>query len=158
MKKCYTCGELKPLSEFHKRKDSKDGHQGYCKLCNLAKVKKWQADNPEQHQDNWKRHTANNDLLVRKARRYNIDVAELQFLIKRANGVCEICKREPIKWLVVDHCHDSLKVRGILCEKCNQALGLFGDSVETLKNAIDYLGREPLDYKEYTSQPRRSLK
>ena len=158
MKRCYKCEQEKPLSEFHKRKDAKDGHQGCCKECNIARVKTWQAENPEQHEDNWKRHTANNDYLVRKARRYNIDVLELQFLIERANGVCEICKRDPIKWLVVDHCHDSLKVRGILCEKCNQALGLSGDSIDNLRNAIDYLNREPLEYKEYTSQSRRKLK
>ena len=33
MKSCITCTVSKPLSEFHKRKDSKDGHQGKCKSC-----------------------------------------------------------------------------------------------------------------------------
>lgn len=33
MKKCNKCGEIKPLSEFHKRKDSKDGHAYHCKVC-----------------------------------------------------------------------------------------------------------------------------
>lgn len=39
----------------------------------------------------------------------------------------------------IDHCHKTNKVRGILCSKCNQALGLFNDSVDTMQLAIDYI-------------------
>lgn len=41
--------------------------------------------------------------------------------------------------LVVDHCHDTGIVRGLLCHNCNRALGLFKDKIEVLKNAIKYL-------------------
>ncbi len=42
----------------------------------------------------------------------------------------------------VDHNHDATqKVRGVLCRACNGALGLFGDNIETLKNAIEYLNK-----------------
>jgi len=41
--------------------------------------------------------------------------------------------------LVVDHCHSTGKIRGLLCHNCNRALGLMQDNVETLQNAIDYL-------------------
>ena len=41
--------------------------------------------------------------------------------------------------LVVDHCHTTNKVRGIICEKCNQTLGLMDDSVEFLIKAAQYL-------------------
>lgn len=41
--------------------------------------------------------------------------------------------------LVVDHCHDTGKIRGLLCHNCNRALGLLKDSVHTLESAIDYL-------------------
>ena len=40
---------------------------------------------------------------------------------------------------LVDHCHTSNEVRGILCLKCNMALGNFKDSIENLQNAIKYL-------------------
>jgi hypothetical protein len=45
--------------------------------------------------------------------------------------------------LVIDHCHSTMKLRGILCSKCNQGLGLFTDSIEKLQGAIDYLLNPP---------------
>lgn len=50
---------------------------------------------------------------------------------------CEICGSE-IK-LCVDHCHQSGKVRGTLCDDCNKALGTFKDNPKLLKSAASYL-------------------
>lgn len=59
------------------------------------------------------------------------------------NNKCALCGDEPEdkirKSLVVDHCHKNKKVRGLLCNKCNVALGLFRDRIDVLKNAIEYL-------------------
>lgn len=129
-----------------------------CRECNSARVKKWQADNPERHIENWKRHTANKDSVVAKARQYNISYDDLTGLFDAAAGVCQICNQEGDRWLVIDHCHQSMRIRGILCEKCNQALGLFRDSVGNLERAIEYLEKEPLEYSEYESVGRRKLK
>ena len=41
--------------------------------------------------------------------------------------------------MFIDHCHETGKVRGLLCSKCNIALGNFDDDIETLKRAISYL-------------------
>ncbi|GAA2191907.1 endonuclease VII domain-containing protein [Micromonospora lupini] len=46
--------------------------------------------------------------------------------------------------LVVDHCHGTSAIRGLLCNGCNSALGHFRDSVEALRRAMDYLESEPL--------------
>jgi hypothetical protein len=40
---------------------------------------------------------------------------------------------------VVDHCHATGKVRGLLCHNCNRALGLMQDNIENIKRAADYL-------------------
>lgn len=141
MKTCGICKETKELDAFHNKKGAKDGKQSQCKVCNIARVKTWQADNPEKHEANWKHTTANRDMFARKAKRYGLSVEELQKLMDKADGKCEICSREPVKWLVVDHCHETLRVRGIICERCNQGLGLFADNIEFMKSAIEYLQR-----------------
>lgn len=64
---------------------------------------------------------------------------ELLLLLQSSEGKCEICGKPPIRWLVVDHCHTTNRVRGILCEKCNQALGLFHDNIDVIRAAANYL-------------------
>lgn len=158
MKCCSICKVNKSLDEFHRSSSTKDGRQRICKPCNIQKVKKWQEDNPEKHKANWERHSANRSWLVRKARHYNIDVDDLDRLIKQSDGKCAICKCLPVRWTVIDHCHDTDRVRGILCEKCNQALGLFGDSLENLESAIQYLTKEKLKYSPFSKQERQKYK
>lgn len=53
--------------------------------------------------------------------------------------------------LVVDHCHSSGVVRGLLCHNCNRALGLLKDSTRNLESAIRYLEGAETIRKEYTS-------
>lgn len=70
-------------------------------------------------------------------------------LLIKQNHVCAICKNpETItngvkslnkKRLAIDHCHKTMKIRGLLCHKCNVSLGALNDSIETLQFAIDYL-------------------
>lgn len=140
MKKCATCKEEKPLDKFHKKSNAKDGRQSSCKPCNNARVRKWQTDNPEAWEKIWRRNSYGSEAnLKKRARTYGITVEELVKLLDDADGKCEICKLEPDRWLVVDHCHKVGNVRGILCERCNQALGLFRDDVEIMKRAIEYL-------------------
>lgn len=47
-KSCNTCGEVKPLSEFHKKKQNKDGHRSDCKVCACAYSLRWSAANPKR--------------------------------------------------------------------------------------------------------------
>lgn len=57
-------------------------------------------------------------------------------------GRCAICERlfsYCTKDIHVDHCHKSLKVRGLLCADCNKGLGFFKDNVRALERAILYL-------------------
>lgn len=57
--------------------------------------------------------------------------------LKALVGSCMICDREID--LVIDHCHESLKVRGVLCNTCNIGLGMFKDSIDLLNAAANYL-------------------
>lgn len=54
-----------------------------------------------------------------------------------ACGICGIDKPMGLGWHV-DHCHETGKVRGILCQKCNQALGLLNENINTMEKMIEY--------------------
>lgn len=70
----------------------------------------------------------------------NISVEEYFNLNKYQNNVCKICKKQNKKMrLSVDHCHRTGAVRGLLCGKCNAALGFFKDDINLIKNAIKYV-------------------
>lgn len=82
--------------------------------------------------------------------RYNIDLEEYQQLLIKQNYSCAIChnpettkdnKTNQVRMLAVDHCHKTGAVRGLLCQKCNQALGLLGDNMNIFLSAISYLER-----------------
>jgi len=77
---------------------------------------------------------------------YGVDLEWYNAQHKRQNGLCMICDQpetaiihgRPIS-LAVDHCHDTKKVRGLLCRACNNAIGAFNHDVNILQKAIDYL-------------------
>ena len=78
----------------------------------------------------------------RKIKRY-YGVTKTQYLdmLQEQGGVCAICKNADkyVERLAVDHNHVTGQVRGLLCRRCNQALGALEDDVELLASAIDYL-------------------
>lgn len=133
MKKCGKCGEEKPLSDFHRNKVAKDGRQSQCKVCNLARVKQWQKENPTRFKESWKTPEVR---FRQRAKRYGLSPEQLEDLIQEYSGGCPLCGSMN---LVVDHDHVTNEVRGMLCQVHNKALGMLGDSVEGLQAAIDYL-------------------
>lgn len=74
---------------------------------------------------------------------YGITPDDYAAFFSAQNGRCAICGTDtPSKRRVffdVDHCHTTGKVRGLLCEVCNRAIGLLKDSPEMLRRAADYL-------------------
>lgn len=71
--------------------------------------------------------------------RYGITGKDYDILLEKQEGKCAICSLLYGKELHIDHCHKTNKVRGLLCNKCNVALGFFEDNIEILQNAIKYL-------------------
>lgn len=53
-------------------------------------------------------------------------------------GNCPICNKYTEDW-VLDHCHDDGKFRGYICRHCNSGIGLLGDNINGLVNALNYL-------------------
>ena len=73
---------------------------------------------------------------------YGINIEQYNDLFDVQNGKCAICGKhqsELDKRLYVDHDHETSAVRGLLCQKCNTALGMLGDNLDLLWSAIEYL-------------------
>ncbi|MFN2526220.1 MAG: endonuclease VII domain-containing protein [Actinomycetota bacterium] len=72
-------------------------------------------------------------------RRYGITIEEVDRIINEQGLLCPLClKRLPQH---VDHDHATGAIRGILCFKCNGALGKFEDDPDRIRAAIEYLSR-----------------
>lgn len=80
--------------------------------------------------------------------RYGLTPEAHQKLLADQNFVCAVCKSDELfvnsrtgrkQELSVDHCHETDRVRGLLCVGCNRGLGYFKDNKDTLRAAIAYL-------------------
>lgn len=79
---------------------------------------------------------------------HNLTVEEYDQLLKKQNHVCAICfKPEHVihlgkpRRMAVDHCHETGKIRGLLCTNCNKLLGHAKDNKQILGQAIAYLNQ-----------------
>ena len=81
----------------------------------------------------------------REHENYGITHNEYLKMVKAQNNLCAICGCEPPnnhkKRLNIDNCHTTEKVRGLLCDACNRAIGLMKDNPDLLNKAINYLAR-----------------
>lgn len=132
MKTCKGCGETKPTSEFTIYRASKDGLNSRCRICTRRKDKyKYDADIERGRQ---------------YQKRYGITLEEVLSMAEKQNYRCPICNKQ-CKFFagnkgdafVVDHCHETKIVRGLICATCNRGLGMFYDNPEVLKKAAEYL-------------------
>ena len=132
MKVCSKCNIEKEETEFHKRTNRPCGVRSQCKEC----YSKYPKEN--KRRDGYSRDY---NLLS-----YGITYDDYLKMFESQKGCCKICERhlnevsnKHKKALCVDHCHDTNVVRGLLCDKCNRAIGLFNDSPDLLLKAKLYL-------------------
>lgn len=158
-KTCRICGETKPLDDFYRMKGMRDGHRNECKACHLAqrklrydspaaveRVQRWRDANADRYAAYRREYAARPERkrAMRDAyyrRTFGISADEFDVLLEAQGGCCAICRKRPERAasLHLDHCHDTGAIRGILCGRCNQGLGLFGDDVGMLDAAVRYL-------------------
>lgn len=143
----------------------RDGYRNDCKKCHNAakaarnakdpqaardRVRRWREQNPEKYAALKKRNSARPekkraDREGHLKRKYGITLEDYERMLEEQGGVCFICKkpRPEDRTLHVDHDHATGEIRGLLCFRCNNALGDFDDDHELLQNAADYLDRDP---------------
>ncbi len=144
---CIKCKKEKPASKFYKSKCTKSGRHSYCIVCHkvwnsnkykkdktkvLTANKRWADANPEKRRDIALRYS------------YGITLEDYDKMFAEQRGVCKICGADQKGSagqlrLAVDHCHNTGKVRGLLCVSCNTTLGKIETNPSLLNNIRDYM-------------------
>lgn len=133
-KTCRICLESKPLSSFGKDSAGKDHKRSYCKPCDQARAKKWKDSNKEK--------IAEYNAHYKREYTYGLSKEDYLVLLETQDNKCAICntdQKELARKLVVDHCHTTKKVRGLLCSHCNVGIGMLKENENNLMAAIQYL-------------------
>jgi len=80
--------------------------------------------------------------------RYGFSIEQKAAMLAEQENRCAICKRHMIK-PSTDHEVDngSPRVRGLLCNDCNRAIGMFNEDIQVLASAIDYLSTRSVSYR-----------
>lgn len=97
-----------------------------------ARCRKWNSANQRNH----KKRTLKF--------RYGITIVQYEGMVSAQEDKCAICGdgREQRKYrvdLVLDHDHVTGKLRGLLCDHCNKAIGFLKDDTGRLRAAAEYL-------------------
>lgn len=164
-KLCTSCEKVKPTSEFNwRRRGYARGvvwrRRSHCKTCESHNWARYAAKLSDEKRDiryanhrdymateQGKRLTAKyeagRDYSFRRT--YGITKADYEAMALAQGGLCKICGQRPSgkgragARLVIDHCHTSGKVRGLLCNICNLGLGYFREDTHRLERAKNYI-------------------
>jgi hypothetical protein len=128
----------------------------------LDKIKRWRLRNPEKVKESGKKwRDENREYNIGRQRayqlksKYNMTEDDYNIMYTAQEGRCAICSTDTPtgKWKVfaIDHCHESGKIRGLLCNECNRGMGLLKDSVAIVKATLQYL----LSHKKETAEQRK---
>lgn len=147
-KPCRLCGMDKPLGEYYTNKSSRDGHRHECVDCSLAAHRQWREAHPPDD-EYWERKLRNSQR-YREAHptqwrfynlqaKYGLDREQYEALVESQGNSCAICGVALGEQGSVDHDHETLAVRGLLCRQCNLGIGNFLDHPGLLEVAAEYL-------------------
>ena len=141
-KKCKRCGLVKPRTEFTRIVRCKNAVIPNCRICEAEVAREKYARTPKEK-------TA---LINRKSklkRAFGLTLEQYDEMLAAQGGVCAICGSDKPAGrgaFIVDHCHITGRIRGLLCTQCNTGIGHLRDSISILKQAITYLANGGVDY------------
>lgn len=146
---CKRCGVERSIIDFHIVKQCLDGRRPVCKFCIRKQQKKRYDNNAEFARARQRGYNAHNPQTIRKInlkKKYGITLEQYNAMFIFQGGVCLICgypetvsRNGKIKNLAIDHNHATGEIRGLLCQKCNQALGLLNENPVIIRSLLKYI-------------------
>lgn len=132
-----------PFADKEKERAYRKAYNAKKKEAKREYNKQYRIVNKDRLYENLKVWHKNNPLAVKKyvlKRRYKVTVEQYSTLFEKQKGCCAICEAHQSKFkkaLHVDHCHESGRIRGLLCVNCNTALGHLKESADMVQQAIE---------------------
>lgn len=150
MRQCRACQQSKPLAEYNDHPKARGGKDTICRECAKAYKRDWYRKNTERRLERNRKWAEENREQVQEIsragalrRQYGLTVGEYDALLAGQDGRCAICRKPPGRHrLSVDHCHETGRVRGLLCKKCNTGIGMLGDTEERIRAVLKYLSMD----------------
>lgn len=137
LKTCQQCRVRKPTSAFSPNPKRPGSFRSKCRPCTAQISARYHGENREK--------ILAKMIAARLKKCYGLTVEQYHAMKTKQGGGCAICGSTTPggkdNKLHVDHDHKTGKVRGLLCNRCNIALGGFGDDIQRLRLAIQYLER-----------------
>lgn len=131
MRVCRKCLTERDLTDFYASAKHKDGVHPHCSKCQSLRASEWNKKNPLKRRVNSHRN--------KMKTQYGITPEDLVRMTAEQGGKCLLCELK--RKLVVDHCHKTGKVRGLLCRQCNSGIGQLQESEIILRRAIEYVAK-----------------
>ena len=122
-RRCSVCRDEKLISDFPTRNSRPEGLEYRCKQCANAAT-----------------------IGGHRLAMYGVTRQTYNQMVMEQCGNCAICGRPETaknRQLCVDHDHATGKIRGLLCSRCNTALGLMQDDDRIVRRALSYIGEHP---------------
>jgi hypothetical protein len=139
---CTKCKSFTELGGFYKQKGMKSGLSSWCKACKIKYTKPYPGR--KEYCKNWAKSPIGklSKKKYRLKRYFNLTIEQYNEMRKNQNYCCGTCGKSELeagRALDLDHNHTTGKVRGLLCNLCNQTIGLVKENIDILNKIIDYL-------------------
>lgn len=139
-KVCRRCLEEMTADKFGRNRWRKDGLNHYCKRCNVLNTRESEKRHPHlkaRFIKSWHKNSIKREK-KRSIKQRFLRESRFRPMFNQQDGRCAICGSQGVK-LCIDHCHKTGKIRGLLCNYCNTAIGSLFDDPEIMKKAIEYV-------------------
>lgn len=134
-RRCRRCDVLQPIREFYQHSRNSAGRMHICRTCTKASAKRWRDENRERFIElRWRREIKT---------KYGITADDYERMLSEQDGRCAGCGSDSPgprygRVFNIDHCHRTGRVRGLLCDDCNLALGRMNEDGDKLRSLAVY--------------------